>query len=152
MFRLLLIVISFFNVNGQLCGVGDRLDLTDSETFTDGSIVKNGIRFPPKYVFSQNVSGEIKTFGCPCEFKTCYKKCCPLGKVFHKSENASGCVEMYDVLQSAGMRLHFFDNYKRSVDLAGSGEFVLLTGIPCDGDVYIEDGGPWYVQEVSILC
>ncbi|VVC91263.1 unnamed protein product [Leptidea sinapis] len=49
----------FLNVNGQLCDNITSVDLSDSAKFLDGSIVKNGIRFPPEYIFNSNTSGVL---------------------------------------------------------------------------------------------
>ncbi|XP_045516279.1 G-protein coupled receptor Mth2-like isoform X3 [Pieris brassicae] len=142
MFIFLLInLFCVINVRGQLCSADYRMNLTGLDVFSDGSIVKNGIRFPPNEIFSLNVSGDFETFGCPCELRNCFRKCCPLGQVM---VNRS-CVEMYDVLQKE-LRLHYYDNHIASVDLEKSDQFAVLTGIPCDWNVYKEDDGPWYVQ------
>ncbi|OWR52756.1 hypothetical protein KGM_207707 [Danaus plexippus plexippus] len=39
------------------------------------------------------------------------------------------------------------NNYKKTIDVVHTPGIFLLYGIPCDGDVYLEDNGEWFIQE-----
>ncbi|XP_045498634.1 G-protein coupled receptor Mth2-like isoform X3 [Colias croceus] len=145
MYRLLIFFLfSFLNVNGQLQCDKNNIDLTEYEIFrdTNGAIEVNGTIFPPNFIFSRNVSGHKKTFGCPCDKRKCFRKCCPIGYVMYKR----ACTKMPDILQQEGLKLHFYETLRKTVNLESSDEFVLLTGIPCDWDIYTEFL-PWFIQE-----
>ncbi|XP_050685019.1 G-protein coupled receptor Mth2-like isoform X3 [Leptidea sinapis] len=143
MIVLLFISMLFLNVYGQLCDNITSVDLSDSAKFLDGSIVKNGIRFPPEYIFNSNTSGVVKVFGCPCKFMNCIRKCCPLGFVVSKRT----CIKTFeDKIQKEGVNLYFMNTFKRTVNLENNEEFAVLTGRPSE-EMYIEDDGEWFIQE-----
>ncbi|XP_041979370.1 G-protein coupled receptor Mth2-like isoform X2 [Aricia agestis] len=139
----LFLICHLFYVSGQLCDTKDSLDLTGMQSFRDGSIVKDGIRFPPQYIFTKEVGGENRTFGCVCEIKTCFRKCCPQGTVFSRKDKE--CIVVRDLLEEQGFNISFLNSYQRTVSL-DSDDIALLFGLPCDGDVYIETLN-WYLQE-----
>lgn len=132
-------------VNGQPCSEVNSVDITDGKTF-DGTIIKDGVTYLPKHVFEKNVSGEIMTFGCLCDIKNCFRKCCPIGSVML----ARKCVLMpeADELLTEGIDLHFFNSFKKNTGL-NSSLFVVFDGKPC-GAIYREIE-KWYIQEVRIL-
>lgn len=140
---LLLILFNFISVNCQPCSDVNSVDITDGEVHS-GTVLKDGVLYPSDFVFAKNVSGEVKTFGCLCEVKNCFRKCCPVGTVMR----ARQCVASTeaDQLQNNGIDLHFFNSFKKNVRL-NSSQFVLVDGKPCDG-MYREIE-KWYVQTVS---
>lgn len=135
-----------FRVNCQPCDDVMSVDLTGGETFSDRTIVKDGVTFPPKYVYEKNVSGEIKTFGCPCEIKKCIRKCCGLNSVLNLGNKT--CVEMpeSDIIANGMLNLTYTYSFRRKLDVK-SGEYNFVYGRPCAG-MYIE-AFKWYIQEVS---
>ncbi|XP_049873703.1 G-protein coupled receptor Mth2-like isoform X2 [Pectinophora gossypiella] len=144
MFRytFLFAILSF--TSGQPCDEKTSVDLTGGQTFSDGTIVYDGVTYPKDYVFLRNVSGEFRTFGCLCELKKCFRKCCPLGSVMKISER--GCVESKkdDILLNKGLDTYFLNAFKKTSSLEQSG-LSLVIGKP--DYVYLEDDGKWYVQQ-----
>ncbi|XP_047532984.1 G-protein coupled receptor Mth-like isoform X4 [Vanessa atalanta] len=136
----------FLFVSGQPCSDENSLDLTNAEHY-DSDLIKDGVRFPPNYVYTKNVSGEIKTFGCVCEFKKCFRKCCPLGQVFLKSPSGKKCVDEYDIIQTKGLNVSYINQFKGTVNINETDKYMLFHGMPCGGVVYIEDRDKWFIQE-----
>nr|XP_034831890.1 probable G-protein coupled receptor Mth-like 3 isoform X1 [Maniola hyperantus] len=142
---LILIFVQLFLVtNAKLCDEKNSVDLTNAN-FYDGTYVEDGVRFPPDYVYTNNISGEIKNYGCLCESRKCFRKCCPLGEVLGKINGTKSCIESYDVLLEKGLNVSFMDTFKRTVKLVDE-EFSLIYGIPCNGEVFMEFN-MWTVQE-----
>lgn len=124
------------------------VELTDAKTFSDGSVIFEDTKFPPKYVFSKNVSGELKTFGCICELKNCFRKCCHFGFVFNVSSKE--CVKSSeDLIVNYGLNFSFVNAFQRNVGYKESG-FGFVYGRPCEA-VYLEDEGNLLLQEVNIV-
>ncbi|CAH2237395.1 jg11251 [Pararge aegeria aegeria] len=144
---ILFLVQLFFVASAKLCDDWKSVDLSDAKLIHDGTFVKNGTRFPPDYVYSKNVSGVPKHFGCLCDLKKCFRKCCPLGEVFLKRNGTKSCIKGYDVLQVKGLNVSFMTEYKRTINLT-DGELQLIHGVPCNGDVFLEFN-MWFVQEVT---
>ncbi|XP_039752846.1 G-protein coupled receptor Mth2-like isoform X3 [Pararge aegeria] len=142
---ILFLVQLFFVASAKLCDDWKSVDLSDAKLIHDGTFVKNGTRFPPDYVYSKNVSGVPKHFGCLCDLKKCFRKCCPLGEVFLKRNGTKSCIKGYDVLQVKGLNVSFMTEYKRTINLT-DGELQLIHGVPCNGDVFLEFN-MWFVQE-----
>ncbi|XP_050350690.1 G-protein coupled receptor Mth-like isoform X1 [Nymphalis io] len=136
----------FLFVNGQPCSDGNSLDLTNAEHF-EGGLIKDGVHFPPNYIYTKNVSGEIKTFGCVCEFKNCFRKCCPLGQVFLLNHLGKLCIDEYDIIQTNGLNVSYINQFRGTVNINDTDKHVLFNGTPCDGHVYIEDREKWFIQE-----
>ncbi|XP_046965758.1 uncharacterized protein LOC124534112 [Vanessa cardui] len=139
----------FLYVSGQPCSDGNSLDLTNAESY-EGGLIKDGVRFPPNYVYTKNVSGEIKTFGCVCELKKCFRKCCPLGQVFLKNPSGKKCVDEYDIIQTNGLNVSYINQFKDTVNLNETDKYMLFHGTPCGGRVYIEDREKWFIQEIAV--
>jgi hypothetical protein len=135
-----------FRVNAESCSFNTGVDISDGTVFKDNSIFKDGVRFPPKYVYKRNVSGEIRTFGCICKLKNCFRKCCPLNYVMYNKN----CTEMpeSDIIVNEGINLNFFDSYKKKIEASKNSAWSLVYGRPCDA-VYMETR-KWFIQEVSL--
>lgn len=129
------------------CAEKNSVDLSNAKLIHDGTLVKDNVRFPPDYVFTKNISGEEKKYGCLCELRNCFRKCCPLGKVLFKSNGTKSCIKSNDTLQLNGLNVSNKDNFTRNVRLEGD-EFSLIYGLPCNGSVYLERE-KWFVQEVG---
>ncbi|XP_022834101.1 probable G-protein coupled receptor Mth-like 3 isoform X10 [Spodoptera litura] len=125
----------------QPCLDSQSIDISDVKSSKDGSIVKDGVTFPPKYVYTKNISNETRTFGCLCQTKDCFRKCCPYGQVFHQKN----CTNMSDkdLLKNYGIGTFYMADFRKHVDVKEN--FDLLYGRPCEG-MYLEDS-PWYVQQ-----
>lgn len=143
MFLLLLFFVAAC-ASEQPCLDHQSVDISAAKTSEDGSIVQDGVVFPPKYVYSKKVDGELRKFGCLCQTKDCFRKCCPLGFVFF----GRNCTKLLDkdLLLNKGVDTHYKSRFSKNVDLNKS--FDLLHGKPCDA-VYMEDSA-WFIQEVNI--
>lgn len=146
---LILLLLLYPVASAKLCDEKNSVDLSDAILFQDGTLVKDGVRFPPGYVFAKNISGEERKFGCLCERRNCFHKCCPLGEVLLKRNGIKSCIKNYDVFLDKGLNVSYKDNFKRTVRLDGGG-FSLIYGLPCNGHVFLERK-KWFVQEVSAL-
>ncbi|CAH2095967.1 unnamed protein product [Euphydryas editha] len=145
-------LICFLIVNGEEpCSDENSVELTSAKRSHDGFLEKDGVSYPPDYVYTKNVSGEIKTFGCVCNFKKCFRKCCPLGQVFFKNPFGKKCIENYDVIQAEGLNVSYINNFKGRINLNDTDKYMLFDELPCGGKVYIEDREKWFVQEVIKL-
>lgn len=143
MYQLILLSIYIFFASGQLCDDKNIVDLTNEKENKDGSFFKNGIRFSADYVFKKNISGEVKTYGCECENRKCFRKCCPFGKVMYRRQ----CTNFNE---SAPIKLNLYGEMnilKETIDLE-TYDTKFVFGLPCNGDVYIESYEIWYMQEV----
>lgn len=135
-------------IKAQPCENSARIDITAGSKFHDGSIVYNHITFPANVVFEQNVTGELRIFGCVCAVTNCLRKCCELGKVMDLKTKT--CVESpkEDKLLINGLELHYKNAYRKTVVV--DKEFTLFYGWPCQRpNIYREDSD-WFVQEVII--
>lgn len=149
---ILLDVICFLIVSGQEpCSDGNSIELKNANRSRDSFLEYGGVSYPPDQVYTRNVSGEIKTFGCVCNYKKCFRKCCPLGKVFLKDPDGKKCINSYDVVLAEGLNVSYINNFKRRINLNDTDKYVLFEGLPCGGEVYMEDRGKWFVQEVINL-
>ncbi|XP_061383722.1 G-protein coupled receptor Mth2-like isoform X5 [Danaus plexippus] len=146
--RLLFIeILLVFSVNGQLCDEKNTIDLTLAKSLEDGIIISDGEKFSPGYIYSRNDTGAEKIYGCLCQGRRCFRKCCPPGKVYHRSQEGRKCIDHDDIVQTKGLNVFFMNNYKKTIDVVHTPGIFLLYGIPCDGDVYLEDNGEWFIQE-----
>ncbi|XP_037294539.1 G-protein coupled receptor Mth2-like isoform X2 [Manduca sexta] len=147
MFFYLFLVLFAFSEASEKCELKNSVDISNGTVFRDGSIVHKGITYPPEYVISQNVSGEVRTFGCVCKLKHCIRKCCAPGSVMFINETKKGCSEMLenDIITNYGLNLSYYQSFKKNVLLFESG-FGLLHGRPCP-NVYVEDDAKWFLQE-----
>ncbi|RVE50936.1 hypothetical protein evm_004503 [Chilo suppressalis] len=134
------------DVTSEPCSINTGIDLSDAELSADNSFVKFGVRFPPKYVFQRNISGEVRPFGCICELKKCFHKCCPLNTVMYNKS----CTQMpgEDRVVNGNLTLNYIDRLKRRLDVTKD-EFALLYGRPCSA-VFMEVE-KWYLQEDGSL-
>lgn len=146
-------ILLFPYVLGQ-CTNRTAIDITDGQVFHDGTITKDGVRFPPKHTFKQkSIEGTVKTFGCLCEVATCFRKCCPLGSVINSTTYR--CIESaeHDNITNAGLQVWYKNlNVVKTVDLkAKTGEIGLRFGRPvCDKGLFVEEEVGVYFQEVSL--
>ncbi|CAG9786891.1 unnamed protein product [Diatraea saccharalis] len=142
MIIILLIFALFDRVVTQSCIINVTKDITGAKLLKDNSFFVDGVLFPKKHVFERNVSGEMKTYGCICDLKKCFHKCCPLNQVMYKKI----CTEMpgMDMIMNGDLSLNYVDSFKRSLDVNNS-EFALVYGKPCSA-VYLEIQ-KWYLQE-----
>ncbi|CAG9561720.1 unnamed protein product [Danaus chrysippus] len=148
--RLLFIkILLVFSVNGQLCDEKNTVDLTLAKSLEDGIIVSDGEKFSPGYIYRRNDTDGEKIFGCLCQGKRCFRKCCPPGKVYQRSQEGRKCIDHEDIVQTKGLDVYFMNNYKKTIDVVHTPGIFFLYGIPCDGDVYLEDNGEWFIQETS---
>lgn len=146
-------VICFLIVNGQEpCSDGNSVELKNAKHSRDSFLEYDGVSYPPDQVYTRNVSGEIKTFGCVCNYKKCFRKCCPLGQVLLKDPYGKKCINSYDVVLAEGLNVSYINNFKRKINVNDTDNYMLLEGFPCGGDVYMEDRGKWFVQEVINLA
>lgn len=129
----------------QPCPDNESVDISDVKSLDDGTIIQDGVVFPPKYVYAKNVSGEIRRFGCLCKVKNCFRKCCPVGSVFV----GRNCMEKsdFDEISNNGLNLHYSSKFRRKIRMKDN-DFNMLFGKPC-AEVYLEDH-KWYVQEVNV--
>lgn len=143
MFLLLIFFFVAAGANAQPCLDYQSVDISGVNSSEDGSIIQDGVVFPPKYVYSKIVDGEMRTFGCLCQAKNCFRKCCPIGSVFYQKN----CTEMAhrDVLTTDGLDLFYGHDLRKKMKVDSI--FDLLYGKPCR-EVYLEDK-KWYVQEVN---
>ncbi|CAH0585532.1 unnamed protein product [Chrysodeixis includens] len=141
MFLIILLLVASC-VCEQPCPDNESVDISDVRSLEDGTIVQDGVVFPPNYVYAKNVSGEIRRFGCLCKVKNCFRKCCPMGSVFHERI----CTEMpdFDVIKNEGLNLHYSSKFRKKVEMKDR-TFDMLYGKPCAA-IYLEDN-TWYVQE-----
>lgn len=147
--REFLLFLLFSSATCQPCGDNVSVDLSDMDTFRDGSIMKNGVHYPPKFIYSKNVTGVIKTFGCICELKPCFRKCCPMGSVMLGRECAA--MPEYDNITNHGLAVHYINNLIETVDIRSkSNPFAMFYGRPCP-KVYLSDDGREFVQKVSLI-
>lgn len=147
MILLILSMLFLTIVNGQPCSDINSVDITNGEAFHDGTVVKDGVTYLPKYVFAKNVSGENKTFGCLCDVKNCFRKCCPIGSVMNKTSRMCQFDPEFDELLKNGIDLHFFNSLKENVGLASS-YFAIVNGLP--GCPIYRETAKWYIQQVSL--
>ena len=145
MFLLLLFFVAAC-ASEQPCLDYQSVDISDVKTSEDGSIVQDGVVFPPKYVYSKKVDGVVKKFGCLCQTKDCFRKCCPLGSVY-VGRNCTVLPDK-DVLLNNGVHTYFKSKFKKTVDLKNK-SFDLLYGKACQ-PMYMEDS-KWFIQDVNIL-
>ncbi|XP_072949445.1 G-protein coupled receptor Mth2-like isoform X2 [Epargyreus clarus] len=140
MFASLFMVLFFSCINGQPCEDIASIELK-GDLLSDGSILHDGINFPPKYVYSKNISGEIKTFGCVCEIRSCLRKCCEIGYAFYNRT----CTKLpnFDKIGNNGVKLHYRTEYSRTVGLQSADYFVMY-GRPSP---FMYREANWYVQE-----
>ncbi|XP_026738801.1 probable G-protein coupled receptor Mth-like 3 isoform X4 [Trichoplusia ni] len=126
----------------QPCPDNESVDISDVKSLDDGTIIQDGVVFPPRYVYAKNVSGEIRRFGCLCKVKNCFRKCCPVGSVIV----GRNCTEKsdFDEISNKGLNLHYSSKFRRKIRMKDN-DFNMLFGKPCDA-VYLEDN-KWYVQE-----
>ncbi|CAH2048769.1 unnamed protein product, partial [Iphiclides podalirius] len=143
---LFLIVPLVLKSSGQPCEDKNSIDVSGGKVFSDGTVFKDGVAFPPKLVYSKNISGEIRSFGCVCELKTCLRKCCPLGSVMYKRS----CTKMEDVdiLLKSGVDLYFQNAFQRRVKLDTAEDLFVIHDRPCK-KMYLEDDGHWFMQETG---
>lgn len=127
----------------QPCPDNESVDISDVKSLEDGTVIQDGVVFPPKYVYAKNVSGEIRRFGCLCKVKNCFRKCCPKGSVFQ----GRNCTEMpeFDIISNEALNLHYSTTFRKKIHMKDN--FDMLYGKPCPS--YIEDE-KWYVQEVNV--
>lgn len=147
MIVLLFIIFLVTFIKAQPCENSASIDITTGNKFRDGSFVYNHITFPANLVYEQNVTGEFRTFGCLCNVRKCFRKCCELGEVLDMSTRS--CVESPkdDKLLVKGLELFYMNAYQKTVFV--DKVFTLIYGWPCQRpNVYIEDSD-WFVQEVS---
>nr|ABC24708.1 G protein-coupled receptor [Spodoptera frugiperda] len=125
----------------QPCPDSLSVDISDAESLKDGTIVKNGVIFPPNAVYTKNVGNTTRMFGCMCQTKDCFTKCCPLGQVIYQRN----CTEMSDkdLLKNNGIDTFYMTDFRKHVDVKE--KFNLVYGRLCKG-MFLEDS-PWYVQE-----
>ncbi|KAG7308450.1 hypothetical protein JYU34_005657 [Plutella xylostella] len=143
--REFLLFLLFSSATCQPCGDNVSVDLSDMDTFRDGSIMKNGVHYPPKFIYSKNVTGVIKTFGCICELKPCFRKCCPMGSVMLGRECAA--MPEHDNITNHGLAVHYINNLIETVDIRSkSNPFAMFYGRPCP-KVYLSDDGREFVQK-----
>lgn len=84
----ILVAISFINPTDTArtpCPKQLTIDITKGRKLRNDVIYHTGIYFPTDKYFSEQINGTVKTFGCICEFKKCYRKCCPLDQAFGNS-------------------------------------------------------------------
>lgn len=156
-YKTILILNLFILVNcyetEQFCDDDNSVDLTDA-VLQDGLLVKHGVKFPSKYVYSKNVSGEIRKYGCACKFNNCFRKCCPLGQVYYINPPNKYCVESpvyQDLVELNGINISYHSGYMGNLRFTETEENSFFYGIPCGGSVYFEDDYPWFVQKVYIF-
>ncbi|KOB67050.1 Methuselah-like protein 10, partial [Operophtera brumata] len=125
------------------CSDINSVDITNGDAFRDGTVFKDGVTYLPKYVFAKNVSGEMKTFGCLCEVKNCFRKCCPIGSVMHIKSKSCVPEPETDELLNKGLDLHFFSSFKKNVGVASS-YFAMVHGLP--GCPIYREIEKWYIQ------
>lgn len=147
--RVLLFLLYFVLASGQPCDDNFSIDVSNGDTFRDGSVIHKGIRYPPSYVFKKNVSGEFKTYGCLCELRKCVRKCCEVGSAYNLRKKICTNNETDDLIENYGFNISFREDFVKNVALVVSG-FGLVYGKPnCAG--YIEERDLWHLQEVSLL-
>ncbi|XP_075977842.1 putative G-protein coupled receptor Mth-like 3 [Anticarsia gemmatalis] len=133
-----IILILFLNefVTGQPCEDVFSVDVTNGKRLKNGSVEKDGVVFPQKYVYSKFYSnGTLRKFGCLCEFKTCFRKCCPVGSVM-LGKNCTQ-LEDLDVIGSSGLELYNGSQFREKKTLEQTG-FGVLIGRPYH-QCYLED-------------
>nr|XP_049694259.1 probable G-protein coupled receptor Mth-like 3 isoform X6 [Helicoverpa armigera] len=139
MFLLLLVLVASC-AGGQPCLDSESVDISAGQSLADGSMVQDGVVFPPKYVYTKEVDGEKKTFGCLCQNKNCFHKCCPLGSVTYMRN----CTEMPEKdLVLSGLDTYYKNKFQKTVDANKTFDFMYYK--PCV-KVYMEDN-KWYIQE-----
>lgn len=149
MIVLLCLVLLVNCIRGQPCENSASIDITTGEKFRDGSFVYNQITFPANLVFDQNDTGEFRSYGCLCNVRKCFRKCCEVGKVMNMVTKSCDEAPEDDILKAKGLKLYYMNAYQKTVLIDKA--FTLFYGWPCQRpNVYIEDSS-WYVQEVSSL-
>ncbi|XP_013145251.1 PREDICTED: G-protein coupled receptor Mth2-like isoform X3 [Papilio polytes] len=140
LFLILLYVCEF---NSQPCEDKNSIDISDG-ILKDGKIFKNGLAFPPKYVYKKNFNGVNETRGCVCDVKNCLRKCCPMGSVIY----GRNCTQMTDkdIIMNEGLDMFFMNAFQRRIKFDKFEDLFLVYGRPCKS-VYKEDDGPWFVQK-----
>ncbi|KPI95688.1 putative G-protein coupled receptor Mth-like 2 [Papilio xuthus] len=140
---LFLILLYVCELNGQPCEDKNSIDISDG-VLRDGTIFKNGLAFPPKYVYKKNFNGVNETRGCVCELRNCFRKCCPMGSVMYRKN----CTQMreQDILMNDGLDIFFMNALQRRMKFDKSDDLFLVYGRPCE-DVFLENDGPWFVQK-----
>ncbi|XP_031355939.1 G-protein coupled receptor Mth2-like isoform X2 [Photinus pyralis] len=72
---LLWVAVFFISANGEKCFLSLSIDISNGTHNKDGSIVYDGITFPPEVQF--RYLGAQR--GCVCQVRSCIRKCCGLG-------------------------------------------------------------------------
>lgn len=58
------------------------IDITNGRKLRNGVIYHSGVYFTKYKYFGEYVNSSYKIFGCICEYKKCFRKCCPFGQAF----------------------------------------------------------------------
>ncbi|XP_050336864.1 probable G-protein coupled receptor Mth-like 3 [Bactrocera neohumeralis] len=147
------------------CAFEDTVDLTDSERFSNGSYLYEGVLVPPHLVGSydyielhdgehQKVPRHLR--GCACQIKNCLKLCCKRGKTLQRNsaKDPWKCAESSEEY-----------GYTPYVNITSSNgsvvlknalkDFLVQSGLPCDNgymlNPYKDSRDEWTLYENGIL-
>lgn len=81
MYRVIITIVTLqliLTVNGHLtCKYNVAVNITDGLKESYGVIIKDNVEYSPKNYYETD-DGRI--YGCPCNIKTCLRKCCEMGR------------------------------------------------------------------------
>ncbi|XP_059052177.1 probable G-protein coupled receptor Mth-like 3 isoform X4 [Achroia grisella] len=145
MFLLFVILLIISCAIGQPCDDNVSVDISNGTKLSDGTFVNDGVTYPPQFVYTKTIGGELRYFGCVCRIKNCIIKCCSLGSVMYNR----ACTEMqeYDKIFKYGVNISYMDEVKRNVIAETNEEFQLIELVrrPCP-QVY-KELNKWFVQK-----
>lgn len=67
------------------------VDITAGRNQFSDYIYWDGVLFPKDKYFSEYLNGSERFFGCICDIKPCFRKCCPFGHAFRGNSTNSQC-------------------------------------------------------------
>lgn len=123
-----LIGVTFANKPEDPCTFYMGVNITGGILLGDGSMVHDGLVYPPKLHYDHGNGSDVHRRGCICSVKPCFRKCCPLGLTIKNK----ACVPSDDPLVlNFKPPIHSMD--KVLDDLNATEHFGLVYGNPCVG-------------------
>lgn len=135
----------------DICGFENTVNLTDRQSFENGSYLYQGILVPPEkqqlYDYDVKFSAMMIDVpphlrGCVCDKKPCIKLCCPEDKYLYDNTNSSTCEKlMPDMDVSWNVTIELENKQTKVVNIFEY--FTVQVGLPCYGpealDMMLDD-------------